>query len=285
MAGPLMPAAGNIRFGCHSYTWHMSGEKYRGRIDHLAAVAADAEFTGLEPEHFMLGEAYSDPRKVQQALVEHGLELAALAYVADWLHAEETAEERAETDQCVAFLQNFPGSKFVLVPVPLSAHEPPDLVTRQSNALTCINAVAGRAREAGVVVTVHPNSSPDSAFRTADDYEVLFSGLDPGVGFTPDSGHMAAGGMDPLQTIKRYRERVDHVHFKDIHEDGTWAPTGEGRLDFPGVVSYLAETDYQGWIIFEDESDSAERDPDTATRGNGTYARDVLSPILAGTRR
>jgi inosose dehydratase len=279
-----MPDSTDIRFGCHSYTWHMSGEKYRGRIDHLAAVTADAEFSGLEPELFMLGKEYSDSRQVQEALVEHGLELAALAYIADWLHAEETADERVEADRCIAFLQNFPGSKFVLVPVPLSVDDRSDLVTRQSSALACINAVGRRAREARVVATVHPNSSPDSAFRTADDYEILFGGLDPDVGFTPDVGHIAAGGMDPLETIKRYRTRVDHVHFKDIHQGGSWAPTGEGRLDFPGIVSYLNEIGYQGWVIFEDESASAERDPDSATRKNGAYARDVLSPILAGRR-
>jgi inosose dehydratase len=279
-----MPDSANIRFGCHSYTWHMSGEKYRGRINHLATVTADAQFGGLEPELFMLGEEYSDPRQVQEALVENGLELAGLAYIADWLHAEETADERVEADRCVDFLRNFPRSKFVLVPVPLSAHDGSALVARQSNALACINAVARRAREAGVVATVHPNSSPDSAFRTADDYEVLFGGLDPGVGFTPDVGHIAAGGMDPLETIERYRAWVDHVHFKDIRDDGGWAPTGEGRLDFPGMVSYLDETGYQGWVIFEDESDSAERDPDGATRRNGAYARDVLAPMLAGGR-
>jgi inosose dehydratase len=278
----VTPAATDIKFGCHSYTWHMSGEKYRGRIDHLAAVAADARFDGLEPEHFMLGEKYSDPRRVQEALTEHGLELAALALVAAWLQPEETENERAEVDECIGILANFPGSKFVLVPVPLSPHGGLDLATRQSNALACINAVAGRAREAGVVATVHPNSSPDSAFRKADDYEVLFGGLDPDVGFTPDAGHIAAGGMDPLETIKRYRSRVDHVHFKDIHEDGSWAPTGEGRLDFPGIVAYLNETGYRGWVIFEDESESAERDPDTATRRNGTYVADALSPLLAG---
>jgi inosose dehydratase len=263
----------------------MSGDKYRGRIDHLAAVAADARFAGLEPELYMLGDEYSDPRQVQKALVENGLELAGLAYIADWLHPDETADERVEADRCIDFLQNFPGSKLVLVPVPLSAQDASELGARQRNGLACINAVARRARDAGVVATVHPNSSPDSAFRTADDYEVLFGGLDHGVGFTPDVGHIAAGGMDALETIERYRAWVDHVHFKDIHDDGSWAPTGEGRLDFPGIVSYLNETGYEGWIIFEDESNSAEGDPDGATRGNGAYARDVLSPVLAGGTR
>jgi inosose dehydratase len=127
---------------------------------------------------------------------------------------------------------------------------------------------------------VHPNSPPGSLFRISEDYELLLDRLDPDVGFTPDIGHVAAGGMDPLETVKRYRDRVDHTHFKDINHDGSWAATGEGRLDFPAVVSYLAGTGYHGWIVFEDESEAAKRDPDTATRRNGVYARELLSPIL-----
>jgi inosose dehydratase len=258
----------------------MSGQKYVGRIDHLVAVAAEAGFAGLEPELVMLGAEYADPSHLAETLAEQGMRLAGIAYIADWLHAEETPDERAEADECLRLLKHFGGGKLVMVPVPLSGDGGSPLEVRQRHGLSCMNAVARRAREVGIHATVHPNSSPDSAFRTREDYEVLFAALDRDIGFTPDVGHIAAGGMDPLETIKQYRTRVDHVHFKDIHEDGTWAQTGEGRLDFPGIVSHLHETGFDGWIIFEDESSFAESEPDDATRRNGDYARTMLLPIL-----
>lgn len=268
-----------IRFGCQTYSWQMSGDAYKGRLDHMAAVAAEAGFAGIEPEVVMLG-VYADPDRAAGVLESAGLRLTALAYAAEWRGASETAAERQEADGVIAFLRRFPGAALVLVQLPFADRA--DLAQRRRNAIACKNAVARRAIDAGLRPTVHPNSPPGSAFRTAEDYEVLLDGLDADVGFTPDVGHIAAGGMDPLETIRRYRDRVDHVHFKDLHADGRWAPTGEGRIDFPGIVGYLRETGYSGWIVFEDESEDVEREPDLGARRNGAYAHTVLEPLLAG---
>src|SRR5260370_39376136 len=115
-----MSTVTDIKFGCHSYTWHMSGKKYVGRIDHLVAVAAEADFAGLEPELVMLGAEYRDPPRLAEVLAERGVRLAAIAYIADWLHAEETPDERAEADECLRLLKQLGEGKLVMVPVPLS---------------------------------------------------------------------------------------------------------------------------------------------------------------------
>jgi inosose dehydratase len=272
-----------IRFGCQTYSWQMQGDAYKGRLEHMATVAAESGFAGIEPEVIMLGR-YADPERAAEALDEAGLELTALAYAADWRGPRETDAEREEADRFIAFLQRFPGTPLVVVQLPYEDRE--NLRERQDNAIACMDAVARRAAAAGIRATVHPNSPPGSSFRTAEDYERLLDALDPAViGFTPDVGHLANGGMDPLEVIKRYRDRVDHVHFKDIDASGTWAPTGEGRIDFPGIVSYLRDTGYTGWIVFEDESPSVEQDPDLGARRNGAYARETLAPLLDGTAR
>jgi inosose dehydratase len=85
------------------------------------------------------------------------------------------------------------------------------------------------------------------------------------------------GGMSPLDTVTAYRGRIDHIHYKDIDVAGNWVPTGEGVIDFVGITNYLRSTDYAGWIVLEDESRSAERDPDTAAIHNGRYVDGVLS--------
>jgi inosose dehydratase len=54
---------------------------------------------------------------------------------------------------------------------------------------------------------------------------------------------------------------------------------GEGVIDFTGVVSFLHQTNYQGWIMVEDECPRAEHDPDGATGHNGTYVRETLVPL------
>jgi inosose dehydratase len=255
----------------------MSGERYRGQLDHIGRVISEAGFQGFEPEPYMLGD-FSNARRLADILAEYDLKLASVAYAAEWRHEVETSEERAEADQIITLVGSFPPAKLVLVQLP--GNDRAELQVRQKSAIACMNAVGHRALDAGLRPTVHPNSPPGSIFRVSTDYETLLASLDPEIGFTPDVGHVAAGGMDPLATIKRYRERVDHIHFKDIHDDESWAATGEGRIQFREITTFLAGTGYDGWIVMEDESEGAKLDPDTATRRNGVFASQALVPAI-----
>jgi inosose dehydratase len=117
--------------------------------------------------------------------------------------------------------------------------------------------------------------------RIEDDYEILFDGLDSSiVGFAPDTGHIAKGGMDVAKIFKIYRPLIKHVHFKDITDSGGWTAMGAGIIDFPGIVTMLRDTGYAGWIMIEEESPEAEVDPNTATTKNGEYLRRSLLPIV-----
>jgi len=140
--------------------------------------------------------------------------------------------------------------------------------------------VAKRAADKGLITTVHPNSPPGSLFRIRSDYDQLMDGMDKAVlGWTPDTGHIAKGGMDPLDMIKTYRPLVRHLHFKDISQDKDWIEMGRGVTDFPAIVSYLTSTGFDGWIMVEDESRRAESDPDLVTIENGDYIRRRLMGI------
>lgn len=266
----------SIQVGCQTYTWQMSG-RYDGRLDHILGVAARTGFAGVEPETRFLGQL-ADPGRLAAALTAAGLSLPAVALVEDWTDADETPDERERADQCIALLRHFPATLLNLCPLP--GADRANLAPRQRNILARINAVAARAATAGLKVGVHPNSFAGSAFRTEADYRVLLDGLDSRVaGYIPDAGHIARGGMDPLTVIRHYRALVCHVHFKDMADDGAWAPMGAGTIDFPAITRYLAASGYDGWLIVEDECDAAEHDPDGTTATDGRYMRDVILPL------
>lgn len=274
--------AAAARFSCQTYAWEMSGDGYTGQLPRFVTVAGESGFVGLEPEPVMLGE-YGDIDSAHAVIDGSGVALSSVAFVAGWRDAVESEAERAEADHYIRFLQSFPGSRMVLVQAPGADRE--DLRERQNNALACINAVARRAEDAGVIATFHPNSPAGSVFRDRDDYDILLTGLDERVvNYTPDVGHIAKGGMDPLEIVRTYRDRVDHIHLKDFAPDG-WKRTGEGRIDFAGIVRYLHDTGFDGWIVVEDESPSAVIDPDEVTRASGRYVQKVLAPIVTSARR
>jgi len=206
------------------------------------------------------------------------MQLGGICLVEDWQQPQETAAERENADYFIEYMSHFPRTMLILCQMPASDRE--NLRERQRNLLACVNAIALRAAARGVPCTYHPNSPAGSIYRTAEDYEILLNGLAPGLGFAPDTGHIARGGMDTLEVIRKYRERVTHVHFKDMAAGGKWAAMGEGVIDFKGVVAYLRDTGYHGWIMVEDECPRAEVEPDPCTLHNGEFVRSELAPIL-----
>ncbi len=258
-----------IKIACETYTWQMPGEQYKGKLDHIMGIANEAGFKGIEPETSFFMDL-SDPIKMKETLDKHGLELAALCHVEDWRYKEETDEEKAYADQWMGFLSHFPETIYLLVQMPGTDRS--HLRERQQHLLSCVNDIAERANDKGIECSYHPNSPGGSVYRTREDYTILLEGLKSDwIGYTPDVGHMAKGGMDPLAVIKEYRELVNLVHYKDMHADGRWAATGEGIIDFEGITKYLMDTDYEGWIVMEDECDRAITDPDGVTLEDGRY--------------
>lgn len=279
-----MPDLDTLRYACQTYSWQMSLPTYSGRIEHMVATAAAAGFAGFEPELVMLGTAWS-PASLRDVLHRHGVDLAALVLAEPWRDGVETAQERADADRVIEAVAGIEGAKIVLCPLPGPDRTGPDgssvhdaeLLRRQRDTMSCMTSVAERARDAGVQSTFHPNSPPGSLFRTAEDYQRMADLLPETIGYTGDLGHIAKGGMDPLTVLVQWRDRLDHLHVKDLGADGQWAETGEGVVDVVAVLDFLVRTDYSGWVTFEDESPQAERDPDTAAANNGRYVARLRS--------
>ena len=263
---------------CETYAWQMPGEQYKGRLAHIMRIINQAGFTGIEPETSFFGDL-SDPVKMKETLQENQLEMAALVHVEDWRNNRETETERQNADKWMDFLSHFPDTIYLLVQMP--GNDRKHLVERQQNLLSCVNAIAERAADQGIVCSYHPNSPEGSVYRTREDYEILLNGLiHQWIGYTPDVGHIAKVDMDPMEIIKEYRSLINLVHYKDMHSDGSWAPTGEGIIDLQGITRFLIDTNYRGWIVMEDECDDAITDPDGVTLEDGKYIASQLDPML-----
>lgn len=268
-----------IRIGCETYTWQMPGEQYKDKLEHILEVTSRAGFESIEPDTSFMGR-FADPVLMKEALQKYKLELSVLCLAEDWQHSQETEGEKARAEQWIQFLKHFPDTIFLLVQKP--GKDRNNLEQRQQNLLSCVNNIAKRATDQGITCSYHPNSPAGSVYRTEEDYKILLNGLDSKViRYTPDVGHIAKGGMDPLSIIRQYRELVNCVHYKDMYQGGRWAPMGEGVIDFEGITKELKNTGFEGWIIVEDECDEAITDPDGVTLTDGVYIKNVLKPWLS----
>jgi inosose dehydratase len=261
-----------MNYGCQTYTWQMSYSKHAGQLGRIIETVGEAGYRGLEAEVCMLGYYYDHPSMLEEALERAGLKLAALTLALPWLHSKETEDERSEADKLLHYMRHFPGTLLVLVPLP--GQDRSNLAERQRRVLQCVNAVSQRAHAEGIASALHPNSPPGSVFRTEEDYKVMFAGLDREyVGYAPDSGHIANGGMDPLSVFEQQMPLIRHVHFKDISIDKEWRAMGEGVIDHPAILKLLKDHGYKGWVIVEEESEDGAKDPWQAALRNGEYMK------------
>lgn len=271
---------GEIKIGCQTYPWKMNQKCFAGDVEHMLRSASEAGFMGLEAEIDMLGTFFERPEEARELFDAYKMKLAALVLHQEWEGEEETEKEAVLTGKAISFLQHFPFAKLMVShhAGTKSRGEGETLKKRRKNLLSCMNQVAARAGEAGIVTCYHPNSAKNSLFRNAKDYQILWEMLEKtNIGYAPDIGHIVNGGMDALEVLKAFRGKIRHVHFKDRKSDGSWAVMGEGAIDYPGIVRYLQETCYGGWIMVEDESPLAQTDSDGVVNMDGKYMKHLFS--------
>jgi inosose dehydratase len=128
---------------------------------------------------------------------------------------------------------------------------------------------ARRVRDAGLEPTFHHHVA--TYVETPDEIERFLGCTD--VGLTLDTGHLLLGGGDPSDALRRWRDRINHVHVKDVRkavlaqvvreragsravwERGAFVPLGRGDLDLPGFLDELLHPGggFAGWVVVEQD--------------------------------
>ncbi len=133
-----------------------------------------------------------------------------------------------------------------------------------------IGEVERAAGEFGLSLVFHPHVA--TYVETPAEVEHLFESLaSTQVGLCLDTGHCVYGGGDPAGEAKKYRSLLRYLHIKDINAGvlgesrrknlnfeqavgaGIFSPIGEGCIDFEGLFRFLAESQYSGWMVVEQD--------------------------------
>ncbi|MEO7270642.1 MAG: sugar phosphate isomerase/epimerase [Vicinamibacterales bacterium] len=130
--------------------------------------------------------------------------------------------------------------------------------------------------------------------ETPAEIDRLMALTDPAlVGLCLDSGHVTYGGGDPRDLLARHRARVWHVHFKDCApaiaaqardagwdyqtalRHGLFCELGRGSVEFPGLLSDLRATGFDGWIVVEQDVLPAMGAPLASATRNRAFLRGI----------
>ena len=147
-----------------------------------------------------------------------------------------------------------------------------DLLTNGLNKLGKI------AKDKGMVLTFHHHMG--TVVQTEEEIDRFMDSVDKDLVYLLfDSGHLSFAGIDPEKVLRKYVDRVRHVHLKDLRKSvveqsrkekwsflkgvraGTFTVPGDGDVDFAPLFKILEEADYKGWVLVEAEQDPGVANP------------------------
>jgi myo-inosose-2 dehydratase len=138
-----------------------------------------------------------------------------------------------------------------------------------------ITQVAERTLSEGVRLVYHHHMG--TIVQSEADIDAFMGATGPAVHLLLDTGHATWGGANPAALARRYRNRISHVHTKDVRQEvmersnaerwsfldsvlaGVYTVPGDGMVDFVSVLRELPG--YSGWIVIEAEQDPAKAHP------------------------
>ena len=258
-----------VKFGCQTYTWEMLGAAWTGGPDDLVRAIADGGYAGIEITDTMIGSYAGRAADFARRLDDAGLALVSFAFGSDGGFTErgQTRADLEAARRWIDFAAHFPGALVSMGSATVMSEGARN--DKFAVAAETYNRAAEIGRAAGTTVALHPSSHHNTLLLTRADYDQVFALLDPQVGWVPDTGHILRGGQTIAETLAAHRDRIRYLHLKDVDGQGNWAMLGAGVCDVPAVVSAVRQAPrFNGWIVVEEESQTAASDPAAAVRAN-----------------
>ena len=271
-----------IRIGINPIAWSNDDMPELGGdtpLETCLREAARAGYEGLEK-----GNKFpTDPAVLRDVLQPFGL-----AFVSGWYSAallqREAAAEFAHARDHVRLLRGMGCEVMIVCECSNTIHGDIEagLSTRPVLAEAEWGVFARRLTEfaemlgrEGLRLVYHHHMG--SVVQTGAEIDRLMRETGPAVSLLLDTGHATWGGADPAALAAAHRDRIAHVHCKDIRpairtqadrEDwsflrsvlnGVYTVPGDGHIDFASVFRQLP--DYAGWVVVEAEQDPARANP------------------------
>ena len=140
-----------------------------------------------------------------------------------------------------------------------------------------INEVGKRLNGENMPLAYHHHMG--TVIQSQEDTERLMNETNDTVKLTIDTGHMLFAGGNSLKIIRDFKEKIAHVHCKDMREkvlnkslsedlsfrhaflEGAFTVPGDGCIDYRPIFNELVKNNYQGWLVVEAEQDPKKANP------------------------
>ena len=136
-----------------------------------------------------------------------------------------------------------------------------------------------------------------TVIETQHDTERLLENTSDQVKLILDTGHMLFAGGNSIEVVNNFKERIIHVHCKDMRKnvlekslkedfsfrqaflEGAFTVPGDGLIDYEPLLTFLKNNNYNGWLVVEAEQDPAKANPLEYARIGHKYLSNVCKKI------
>ena len=268
-----------MEIGYHTITWggvvgattgvtSIKDLYYRanGSMEGAIADIGAAGYRGVEMFDGNVADYADRGDELREALATAGVRLASVYTGANFIYKEVLPDELYRVARAAELAATFGAASLVVG----------GGARRASGTLAALDRVVELADSYGITACYHPHLT--TIAETPEEFDRLISCSR--ISFCPDTGHLAAGGGNPAELIRRYPDRVRYLHLKDFRSDPfAFLPLGEGQLDFPDILGAVREIGYDGWIVVE--LDSYEGDPAEAAQISKRYLEKLVDGSAA----
>ena len=248
----------SISFGYTGITWP------KDECEHAVEVMAKNGFKNVEFFNFNLKE-WEDNGGVSAMAAKYGVRLYSCYCSYDIVNSENHDAAIAQAREDAALIAKNGGE--IMTMGGGGVNRKTTMFSDYGDyAIKTINEIATIADQNGVKACFHPHTG--TPVETREEIFAVMDGVDADVvGFAPDIAQIQKGGTDPMEVLRRYPKRIDHVHFKDYggtvefdpetgrEYDSTgflcYMPLGMGVVDLKGVLSFLEENQFSGYCMVE----------------------------------
>lgn len=126
---------------------------------------------------------------------------------------------------------------------------------------------AALVRASGFEPTFHHHAG--TFVESPDEIDRFVARID--VDLTLDTGHLFIAGGDPLDAVRRWGDRINHLHLKDVDltvlrrvlaagggmpevwTSGAFVAFGKGDIDLDAVMTEIDGRGFEGWVVVEQD--------------------------------
>lgn len=213
-----------------------------GTLDEQLAAVQAAGVTAVET----VGMQDTDAETLKAALDKHGITTIST-------HAQ-LADLRDNLDAVVAFNKAI-GNTTITVPF-IKPEERPTDAAGWTALGTELKGISDKLKAEGMVLAYHNHDFEMAQIDGRTALEIMMEAAGPDVQTELDLAWVARGGLDPVEYLARFDDRVFAIHAKDNAPEGEavdekgFKALGEGTLDWTTILP-AAEGAGVDWYIIE----------------------------------